>query len=293
MADENKPKTQRINRRNRKDKIEVDHSKFMPPQVDLPDLSELDIPEADEEALAALQRMDDIARPLVVTPQEERYPPLPADHQPAPTGPTRQSKPVYRRAKHSRRNNFLTLLFLLSTIGVLAFYGLIWTDPQTPLNLLAPPTSFRIVTATADPNPVFVPTVEPTLDVNQPTPTVALSDTFPFAVAPEGVLYVSNQNGRACNWASIAGAVTNADNSPLPGFGVRVAGDGVSATVFSGTNSSFGDGGYELNLGGAPMVSTFTVHLVTTGGAPLSDVLTVTTRDDCNQNVVIINFIQR
>lgn len=294
MTDENKPKTQRVNRKNRKDKIEVDHSQFMPPDVELPDLTDIDIPDLDEEAVHALQRMDDVMRPLVVTPQEERYPQLPADmDKPAPTQTKSQSKPRYRRPKNSRRNNFLSLLFLLLTVGVIAFYALIWVDPQSPLNLLAPPTPFIEVTATVDTNPVFVPTTEPQLAEDAPTFTPAPADLYPFGVAPEGVIYVGNQNGRECNWASIAGAVTNADNAPLPGFGVRVAGDNVSATVFSGTNSNFGEGGYELNLGGAPMASTFTVQLVTTGGAPLSDTLTVTTRDDCNQNVAIVNFIQR
>jgi len=293
MSEEKKPKTQRINRKNRKDKIEVDHSRFMPPDAELPDLSHLDIPDADDEALESLQRMDDIMRPLEITPKEERYPPLPSDIAKAEQRQRVQSSPRYMRPRHSRRNNFLTVFFLLLSVGVVAFYALIWVDPQSPLNLLAPPTPFLVVTATNDPNPVFVPTAIPEIVEGQPTASPEPADLFPFAIAPDGVLYVANQNGRDCNWASIAGAVVNTNNDPLPGFGVRVAGDQVSATVFSGTNSSYGAGGYELNLGGAPMASTFTVQLVTTGGAPLSDILTVTTRDDCNQNVAIVNFVQR
>jgi len=292
LTDENKPKTERISRKNRKDKIEVDHSRFMPPD-DLPDLTEVDIPDLDDDALKLLQSTDGIMRPLEITPQEERYPPLPANMDAKPRQRAVQPAPSYRRPRHSRRNNFLTFLFLLLTIGVIGFYALLWVDPQTPLNVLAPPTPFQIVTATIDPNPAFVPTTEPQLAEGEPTFTPQPADLFPFAVAPNGVVYVSNQNGRECNWSSIAGAVNNANNEPLPGFGVKVSGEGVGATVFSGTNKAFGEAGYELNLGGAPMASTFTVQLVTTGGAPLSDTLTVTTRDDCNQNVVIVNFVQQ
>ncbi len=295
MTDEKKPITQRVNRKNRKDKIEVDHKQFMPPiDVELPDLSDIDIPDSDAEALESLQHIDNIMRPLIVTPSEERYPPLPKDGIVDPL-PQRQHRPQpkYQRPRHSRRNNTFTLLFVLLTAVACGLYGLIWVDPQTPLNLLAPPTSFQIVTATADANPVFIPSPQPTLVENQATPTSEADDLYPYAVSSEGVVYVSNQNGRECNWASIAGAVTNANNDPLPGFGIRVSGDGVGATVFSGTNPTFGAGGYELNLGGAPTASTFTVQLVTVAGAPLSEALLVTTRDDCNQNVAIVNFIEK
>ena len=265
----------------------------MPKQsVDLPDLSQVDLPDPDTDALQSLQHMDDVMRPLIVTPEEERYPPV----------PTRSKKPSRRKATlatiqsaphHNRRNNFITLISIILTIGACGYYGLIWTDPQTIVNPLAPPTPFQIVTATVDTNPVFVPSLQPTLVKGQATLTPSLDDLSPFAIAPDGVLYVSNQNGRECNWASIAGSVTNSSNEPLPGFGVRISGDSVSATVFSGTNNTFGEGGYEINLGGAPMIDTFVVQLVTTGGAPLSSALEVTTRDDCNQNVAIVNFVQR
>jgi len=173
------------------------------------------------------------------------------------------------------------------------YYSLIWVDPLTILNPLAPPTKFVIVTATDAPQPVFVPSATPMIVDGEATSTPEIADLYPFAIAPDGVLFVSNQNGRECNWASIAGTVTNANGDPLPGFGIRVSGDEVSATVYSGTNQTFGEGGYELNLGGAPMFANFRVQLVTTGGAPLSEELIVTTRDDCNENVAIVNFVQR
>lgn len=293
MADDKKKSARRVNRKDSKSEIEVDHTPYMPKhKADFPDLSQVELPDPDAAALQSLQDMDDVMRPLVVTPQEERYPPLPTandDQSPSPQRPQTLS----RRPRNSRRKNLITLTFFLLTLGICGYYGFIWGDPQSVLNPLAPPTEFQFMTATVDPNPVFVASPQPTLADGQPALTPSLNDLHPFAVASDGVLYISNQNGRECNWASIAGSVTNTNNEPLPGFGIRVAGQGVSATVYSGTNSIFGAGGYELNLGSAPIVSNYTVQLVTTGGAPLSPEVAVITRDDCNQNVVVVNFIQR
>ncbi len=292
MADDKKKSARRVNRKDQKSKIEVDHSPYMPKhKADFPDLSQVDMPDPDAEALQSLQHMDDVMRPLVVTPQEERYPPLPSADMDEPPKPRPQ--PVVRRPKNSGRKNFTTFIFFVLTLGLCGYYGFIWTDPQSILNPLSPPTPFQIVTATADANPEFVPSPLPTIVEGEPTVAPELDDGQPFAIAEDGVLYISNQNGRDCNWASIAGAVTNASNQPLPGFGVRISGDEVSATVYSGTSSAFGAGGYEITLGSAPIVSTYRVQLVTTGGAPLSAELEVTTRDDCEQNVAVVNFVQR
>ena len=293
MADDKKNTARRVNRKDSKAKIELDHTPYMPKhKTDFPDLSQVNMPDPDAEALKSLQHMDDVMRPLVVTPQEERYPQLPSDTVEKPPKP--RPKTISRRpAQNSRRNNFITFVFFVLTLGLCGYYGFIWSDPQTILNPLAPPTPFEIVTATVDANPVFVASPQPTLVEGEPTATPPLDDGHPYAIASDGVLYISNQNGRDCNWASIAGSVTNASNQPLPGFGVRITGDGVSATVYSGTSSTFGAGGYEITLGSAPIVSTYRVQLVTTGGAPLSAELAVTTRDDCEQNVAVVNFVQR
>jgi len=293
VADDKKKSARRVNRKDKKPKIEVDHTPYMPKhKADFPDLSQVDMPDPDAAALQSLQHMDDIMRPLVVTPQEERYPPLPSattTNEP----PKPRPQPIMSQPKNSGRKNFTTFIFFVLTLGLCGYYGFIWTDPQSILNPLAPPTPFEIVTATANANAEFVPSPEPTIAAGEPTATPSLDDGQPFAIAEDGVLYISNQNGRECNWASIAGAVTNSSNEPLPGFGVRISGDEVSATVYSGTSSTFGAGGYEITLGSAPIVSTYRVQLVTTGGAPLSAELSVTTRDDCDQNVAIVNFVQR
>lgn len=292
MADDKRNPARRVNRKDSKDKIEVDHTPYMPKRkADFPDLSQVDMPDPDADALKSLQRMDDVMRPLVVTPQEERYPPLPTAKVDKPPKP--RPKTIARRPKNSRRNNVVTFIFFVLTLGLCGYYGFIWSDPQSIFNPLAPPTPFALMTATVDVNPVFEPSPQPTLVEGDPTATPSLDDLHPFAIASEGVLYISNQNGRECNWASIAGSVTDASNQPLAGYGIRITGDGVSATVFSGTSNTFGAGGYEITLGSAPIVSTYRVQLVTTGGAPLSAELAVATRDDCEQNVAIVNFIQR
>jgi hypothetical protein len=294
VADDKKNSARRITRKDRQSKKEIDHTPYMPKnKAAFPDLSQVDMPDPDAEALQSLKHMDDVMRPLVVTPQEDRYPPLPSADVDIYEPPKPRPQTFSRRPKNSRRNNFIAFLFFVMTLGVCGFYGFIWSDPQSILNPLAPATPFEIITATADTNPIFVPSPQPALADGEPTTTPSIDDGQPFMIVGDSVLYVSNQNGRECNWASIAGSVTNTSNEPLPGFGIRITGDGVSATVYSGTSSTFGAGGYEINLGSAPIVSTYRVQLVTTGGAPLSSELSVTTRDDCEQNVAIVNFVQR
>lgn len=292
MSDDNKP-VRRVNRKERKTRIDVDDSMFAPKfEADFPDLSNVDLPDPDAEAIASLQNLEDAVQPLIVTPQEERYPPLPDTAHQAPKPVTQSRRLPPPRPRHSRRNNFLTFLFVVLTFGVCGYYSLIWVDPQTSLNPLAPLTPFIVITATIDANPAFVASPEPDNGIEATSPA-PITDANPFAVAPDGVLYVSNQNGRDCNWASIAGTVTGSDGLPLPGYGIRVTDARTTATVFSGTSTGFGAGGYELTLGSAPIEAEYRVQLFSTAGAPLSAELSVTTRNDCTQNVAIVNFVQR
>ncbi len=61
-----------------------------------------------------------------------------------------------------------------------------------------------------------------------------------------------------CNWASIAGIVTRIKGEALNDYGVQINDaenpNGIQDRVYSGGALTFGDGGFELVLGGAPVV---------------------------------------
>jgi len=250
------------------------------------------LPDADADALENLSQLSpDDVRPLVITPPEERFPPLNLDQRAAPPPQPAAEPPP----PSNRRKNLAAIMGLIGVVVVGIWYALIWMNPQSALNPLPPVTPFMVVTATPGGAPAAaqieatpVPVNTPQLSQPEPQPDAL----FPFILAETGVIYIANENGMGCDWMSIAGSVTGMDGVPLDGYGIRVTGDNLNERIFSGSTQTFGAGGFELPLGGAPQAGTFGVQLFTAQGAPLSDVYTVETRADCESNVAIINFLQ-
>ncbi len=177
-------------------------------------------------------------------------------------------------------------------IGV---FTLIFVNPQTPLNPFPPFTPIPIlITATfLPPTATLEPSPGPTLTFTPlPVEAFATSSPFPFIAANNGAVFAPNANDQGCNWASIAGSVSDLVDAPLDGYGIRVRGDNLDETIFSGATQSFGPGGFELFLNGAPSAATYTVQLLSPQGAPLSAEYPVTTRATCEENVALISFIQ-
>ncbi len=115
---------------------------------------------------------------------------------------------------------------------------------------------------------------------------------FPFTVFGDGVEYIANPNDQACRWASVAGSVTDINGQPLPGLAVHVVGEGIDEIRFTGTALTYGSGGYEVFLNGAPLRSQYAVQLLSQTGTPISAEFTVTTSPLCEENVAIVNFVQ-
>lgn len=273
----------RLRRADRKREIKSDQD-FLKRDLpdELPDLSMLAADDRqDVEQLAAIPE-GVIARPLKITPPEERFPPVAPLEEPSATPDVPPTKPVPPRPPRRTALNLLTLALLLATVGVWWAVAQIWQDPYHWLNPLPPPIVRVFVTATFLP-----PTATPNLP---PTPQGSL--TFPFALT-EGVTYRANENERGCEWASIAGSVVDASGVGLDGYRVQIVGEGGSSTVFSGTAAAFGAGGFEFPLGAAPIEAAFLVQLMSLDNQPLSDVIAVQTRATCEENVVVLRFQPR
>lgn len=180
---------------------------------------------------------------------------------------------------------------------MIALIGIITANPNTPLNPFPPFTPLPIViTAT------FLPPTETPLGTAAPTATftpLALDagssgqSNFSFALANPQPIYAPNANEKGCNWSSIAGTVTDATGTALDGYRVRITGNGLDETVFSGATLTFGAGGFELFLTGAPQSQTYTVQLLDPQSKPLSTAYNVTTQASCDQNVAVLQFIQQ
>ena len=268
-------------------------------------VSDVDVPGIHIAAVIAKEH-----NPTQVTPPEERFPPLnPAAEDAQPPKPQTQVTPKGRKRRVGNwRHDLIAFMFLIATIGMCGYYATLWNDPYSALNPLAPPTPFVVVTATPDltqaavfyatetavaqPTPTLTPTITTTVDVSTATPQAL---AFPFTLSVD-VLYTPNSNGRGCDWASIAGTVTDLNGAPINNFGIQIT-DATDPTllderVFSGSALTFGDGGFELSIGSAPREGQYIVQLFSPAGVPVSDEFLVITSAECEQNVVIITFTQ-
>ena len=70
-----------------------------------------------------------------------------------------------------------------------------------------------------------------------------------------------------------------------------MTGTNLNETVFSGAALTFGAGGFELFLNGTPQAQTYSVQLLDPQSKPLSPAYSVATKETCDQNVAILQFI--
>ncbi|MEN8098641.1 MAG: hypothetical protein ABFQ89_06155 [Chloroflexota bacterium] len=139
-------------------------------------------------------------------------------------------------------------------------------------------------------------TLMPTASVAlmNPTPTVSPvsipAAVFSYTIDPYGPTFTSNfANAAGCNWLGIAGDVLEPKAKGLSPLTVNVAaGDSLSTTI-AGDNRVYGNNGWEIPLDSKPKVMTLQIYLQYNDEA-VSDVYTFTTRADCTQNLILIDF---
>lgn len=249
-----------------------------------------------------------------------------SDYLPPP--PEETPQPAPKRVKRAQKRNprpynVLTLLFMIGTCGVIAYFAYIWQYPYSALNPLAPPTPLPlIVTATLEPSPTFTPsqtftpsrTPLPTLTPTETPIPVTPTDTpifiegfstpegtppgepvdYPFELQRGQPIYITNPEGRGgCRWSSIAGSVMGADGRAIDGYGVRIIGEALDQTIATGSAPGFGPGGFELQLGTEAIDAEYVAQLLDESGNPISPVYTVQTRSDCALNIAALRFVER
>jgi hypothetical protein len=198
--------------------------------------------------------------------------------------------------------------------------------PPTPIPTIslptATPTALINLEATWTPTITLVPTETPTL-----TPTDLPADTplpteTPFAVftplpsptgsqviggmpfivgagTPVATSSIAFHPDAGCNWLGIAGQVFDLSGAPISGQQVRIqgtlGGTPIDMLSLTGLTDAYGSVGfYEFNLGDKPIVSkgTLSVQLLDQAGIAMSDKVYFDTNDNCQQNLVFVNFKQ-
>lgn len=167
---------------------------------------------------------------------------------------------------------------------------------DTPV-VVAPP---RVATATVlPPSPTFISAPDngdSAVGAFTPPPPVDLAQVtrapFPFTVNGAGAIYVANPNDQGCRWASIAGTVVDLAGEEVPGLAIHVVGEGIDEIRFTGTALTYGVGGYEVFLNGAPLAGEYVMQLLSQTGAPISAEFSLLTIPTCEENVALVNFVQ-
>jgi hypothetical protein len=92
----------------------------------------------------------------------------------------------------------------------------------------------------------------------------------------------------------IAGQVFNLSNQPLIGHLVHLEGGGLNYDAVTGSKPAYGSSGYELPINDHAVQTTnvYRVQLRNQSNAPLSDTYVINTSSACNQNLILVNFVQ-
>lgn len=257
---------------------------------------------------------DPATRAVETTPPEERFPPTPQQLRDRAHAEREAARAAARPPKRERRvgdwrHNVVAAIFAALTLMMCGYFSLVWVDPWTPLNPLAPPTSVTLVTYTPDPLEVAAatgtaiagttpsPTGPPT---ETPTPTIEPTPTDMGAVIP-AFFTLQNRNayatpeGEDCGPAAITGTVTGLDNVRLNGFRVQIIDvqdpASLSIGVFTRTSPEMGDGTYEYLLPGDPRSRAYQIRLFDGDGVAVSEPFDVAVGTECGQLVVQADFI--
>lgn len=218
--------------------------------------------------------------------------------------------------------NVLTAIVLLVTLYVGSRFVAIFLDPQSSLNPYPPPT---LPATLGPPTPtntpaIMLPTEIPPTATPRPLPTVAPSATeapTEIPVTPEesppataeseaqfqlqtgSPTYIADPSG--CNQSAVGGKVYDSEGAPILGLAVRVSGElsgepfGPLDVLTGSAADRFGIGGYYFQFSDAPIATENTLFvqvLDASSGLELSEQVPLITYDNCEQNLIFINWTQ-
>lgn len=149
------------------------------------------------------------------------------------------------------------------------------------------------LTATSDPQAMGMPTA--TLD-----PAVVGPVEEAARYRADAVTYKKNfaHPDKGCNWMGVAGQVLDGSGNPVKNLVVIATGvlqgTDIMQVDIAGLHDAYGPGGYEIELGNSVVATTNMIYITVydLDGSALSSPVSIATRADCNQNLLILNFRQ-
>jgi hypothetical protein len=162
--------------------------------------------------------------------------------------------------------------------------------PESPSPTASPSTSATPA------GPTQTPTLTPTIRLlRKPTSTQAL-----LGVQPGSPVWMRNfaHPELDCLWMGVAGQVFDIDDTPMMDlvieFGGELANQSVFGLAITGQAETYGEGGYEFKLADEPIATSGMVwaQVFDLEGNPISAPTYFSTYEDCEKNLVILNFVQ-
>lgn len=123
-------------------------------------------------------------------------------------------------------------------------------------------------------------------------PTEPPPSPYPFALRDQVIFTTNFANTAGCSWQGIGGQVFDMQGFPLTQVRVHVFGGGVDLYTASGTNTLYGQSGWEVPLSNITNNNTYIVELQTAQGTIISPQIQVTFRNNCAENLALVNFQQ-
>jgi hypothetical protein len=217
-----------------------------------------------------------------------------------------------RRPEPPRKAGFFGFVFLIGILGGLVWLGMLifglgpykpeaapLLTPETGETLAPSQTPFSLVSDPFAPTGTQTSTLTPTL-----TPTITQTPTrevLPFVLFGEPET-MSNEVIRPqldCDWLVIAGQVWDLQGDPVNvSVSIHLFGElnGFEIDQYRepGTEVAYGESGYEFALEGFVVASedSLYIQLIDENNAPLSHTYLVQTYEDCQQNLILVNFKQ-
>jgi hypothetical protein len=218
--------------------------------------------------------------------------------------------------------DMLSILMLILTLCIGAYYVALFIFPQSAFNPLKPDLAAGSVFPTPTLTPIQLDatwTVTPTQAVTEtqtlvPTYTLEPSST-PFSLVTPSITSTPTATPKApfsatityiestiihpeaaCNWQGIGGTVVDASNADMLRMTIRLVGfyDGKSKNelTVSSIAPAYGKSGYEFFLGTVPISSKGELYLQLEdqSGLPLSSKIYIDTFTDCKKNLVLVRF---
>ena len=170
-------------------------------------------------------------------------------------------------------------------------------DPPTTTPTPEMPTASPPPSATATPaGSTQTPTLTPTIRLlRRPTATQAfLGAQIGSPLAMPNFAHPELD----CQWMGVAGQVFDIDDTPMMGLVVEFGGDLAGYSIFglaiTGQTEAYGPGGYEFKLADEPIASSGSVwaQVYDLDGNAISAPIYFSTFDSCDQNLIILNFVQ-